>query len=124
MSLLSIHHFLYAHTFLHVYYLAGDESEGEGESPTDIYNRDGATRGASREGLGCSLAPELNPVISLIRLLNCASGLKLGWQSVFRFLAGSTTQELFGRPDGYLTFKRLYFYSGSKTRQMKYANMK
>lgn len=62
MSLLSIHHFLYTYTFLHVYYLAGDESEGEGEFPTDIYNRDGAT---SRESLGCSLAPEPNSVVSL-----------------------------------------------------------
>lgn len=43
MSLLSIPNFLYTHTFLHVYYLAGDESEGEGEFPADIYNRDGAT---------------------------------------------------------------------------------
>lgn len=63
MSLLSIHHFLYTHTFLHVYYLAGDESEGEEEFPVNIYNRDGAMRGASRESLGCSL--ELDHVITL-----------------------------------------------------------
>lgn len=63
MSLLSIHHFLCTYIFLHVYCLAGDESEGEGEFPGGIYNRDGAMRGARRESLGCSLAPELNPVI-------------------------------------------------------------
>lgn len=63
MSLLSIHHFLCTYIFLHVYYLAGDGSEGEGEFSADIYNSDGARRGASRESLGCSLAPEPNPVI-------------------------------------------------------------
>lgn len=60
MSLLSFQHFLYTRTFLHVYYLAGSKSEKEGELPSDIYDRDAATRGASREGLGCTLVSELN----------------------------------------------------------------
>lgn len=66
MSLLSFHHFLYSRIFLLVYYLAGNESEGEGELRRDVYDRDTAqTRGASREGLGCSLASELRPDIIL-----------------------------------------------------------
>lgn len=69
MSILSFHHFLYSRVFLLVYYLAGDESEGEEGLRSDVYDRDTAqTRGASRESLGCWLASELRPVIILIRL--------------------------------------------------------